>query len=134
MPNETIIIRICEKADIAKLEETIPSPGISAIHNCRFNQQTEGKGVKVYTHGEMLPAHMYPELHKHKHLAGHFGGAWQKQRAEFESFGGPIIATTKCVLIPHPSANGYAGRLYTMRMTAVFGSRLPVGSSATTIF
>ena len=46
-------------------------------------EQTEGTGVNVYTHGEMLPAHMYPELRKHEHLVGHYGGAWQKQKKEF---------------------------------------------------
>jgi len=84
-------------------------------------EQTAGEGVKVYTHGEMLPAHMYPELRKHPHLAGHFGGAWQKQRHEFERFGGPVVATTNCVLIPS-EANTYLNRLYTMRVTAVPGA------------
>jgi hydroxylamine reductase len=84
-------------------------------------EQTEGTGIKVYTHGEMLPAHMYPELRKHKHLAGHFGGAWQKQRDEFEAFGGPILATTNCVLIPWAS-NTYLDRFFTTRATAVPGA------------
>ncbi|HVP10373.1 MAG TPA: hydroxylamine reductase, partial [Phycisphaerae bacterium] len=66
-------------------------------------EQTKGTGVNVYTHGEMLPAHMYPELRKYKHLVGHFGGAWQKQRKEFDEFTGPILATTNCVLIPPES-------------------------------
>ena len=57
-------------------------------------KQCEGTDVKVYTHGEMLPAHMYPELRKHPNLAGNNGGAWQKQRDEFEAFGGAILATT----------------------------------------
>jgi hydroxylamine reductase len=83
--------------------------------------QTAGTGIKVYTHGEMLPAHMYPELKKYPHLAGHFGGAWQKQRMEFESFGGPILATTNCVLIPGP-VNTYLDRFYTTRVTAVPGA------------
>jgi hydroxylamine reductase len=83
-------------------------------------EQTEGTGVKVYTHGEMLPAHMYPELAKYEHLAGHYGGAWQKQRKEFEEFGGPIVATTNCVLIPGPN-NTYGDRLFTLRETAVPG-------------
>jgi len=80
--------------------------------------QTEGTGVNVYTHGEMLPAHMYPELRKHAHLAGHYGGAWQSQRTEFDRFSGPVLATTNCVLIPKES---YRGRLYTTRVTAVPG-------------
>ncbi|MBN1515229.1 hydroxylamine reductase [Candidatus Sumerlaeota bacterium] len=84
-------------------------------------EQTEGTGVKVYTHGEMLPAHMYPELKKHAQLAGHYGGAWQKQRQEFENFNGPIVVTTNCVLIPS-AHNTYGERLYTMRETAVPGA------------
>jgi len=78
----------------------------------------EGTDVKVYTHGEMLPAHMYPKLREHPNLAGHYGGAWQKQRREFEAFSGPTLATTNCVLIPKPT---YAGRLFTTRCTAVPG-------------
>lgn len=83
-------------------------------------RQTEGTGINVYTHGEMLPAHMYPELRKHAHLAGHFGGAWQKQRLEFSKFTGPVLATTNCVLIPRDS---YKDRLFTTRVTAVPGGK-----------
>ncbi len=82
-------------------------------------EQTQGTGINVYTHGEMLPAHMYPELRKYKHLVGNFGGAWQKQKTEFEEFTGPIIATTNCVLIPKDS---YKDRLFTTRATAVPGA------------
>ncbi len=81
-------------------------------------QQCAGTDVKVYTHGEMLPAHMYPVLREHPNLAGHYGGAWQKQKAEFERFSGPTVATTNCVLIPRES---YADRLFTTRCTAVPG-------------
>ena len=81
-------------------------------------EQSAGSGVNVYTHGEMLPAHMYPELRKHEHLAGHFGGAWQHQKREFEAFSGPVLATTNCVLIPKDS---YKDRLFTTRVTAVPG-------------
>ncbi len=81
-------------------------------------QQSAGSGVNVYTHGEMLPAHMYPELRKHKHLVGHFGGAWQKQRKEFKRFTGAVLATTNCVLIP---PDDYKDRLFTTRVTAVPG-------------
>jgi hydroxylamine reductase len=84
-------------------------------------EQSQGSGVKVYTHGEMLPAHMYPELRKHEHLAGHYGGAWQKQKVEFQQFGGPILATTNCVQIPGP-ANTYLDRFFTTRVTAVPGA------------
>lgn len=79
-------------------------------------QQVEGTDIKVYTHGEMLPGHMYPRLREHPNLAGHFGGAWQKQREEFPMFNGPILVTTNCVVIPR---NGYADRLFTTRATAV---------------
>lgn len=85
-------------------------------------EQVQGTDIKVYTHGEMLPAHMYPALREHPNLAGHFGGAWQKQRTEFEQFGGPVIATTNCVLIPGPE-NTYGDRLYTTRCTAVPGGK-----------
>jgi hydroxylamine reductase len=80
--------------------------------------QCKGTNVKVYTHGEMLPAHMYPNLRNHPNLAGHFGGAWQKQRSEFAEFSGAVLATTNCVVIPPQS---YAGRLFTTRATAVPG-------------
>jgi hydroxylamine reductase len=81
-------------------------------------KQTEGTGINVYTHGEMLPAHMYPELRKHAHLAGHYGGAWQNQKSEFAEFTGPVLATTNCVLIPREA---YKDRLFTTRVTAVPG-------------
>ena len=79
-------------------------------------KQVEGTDIKVYTHGEMLPAHMYPKLHNHPNLAGHFGGAWQMQKREFDQFPGPVLATTNCVLIPPAS---YRDRLFTTRATAV---------------
>ncbi len=74
-------------------------------------QQTEGKGIYIYTHGEMLPAHGYPGLNKYQHLAGHYGTAWQNQRREFEEFPGPIVMTTNCLMPPKES---YKDRLYTM--------------------
>ena len=85
-------------------------------------EQSKGKGVNVYTHGEMLPAHMYPELRKYPHLKGHYGDAWQKQRDEFERFGGAILGTTNCVLIPFEK-NTYLDRFYTTRVTAVPGAK-----------
>ncbi|MEZ6102293.1 MAG: hydroxylamine reductase [Pirellulaceae bacterium] len=81
-------------------------------------EQTSGTGINVYTHGEMLPAHSYPNLKKHSHLVGHYGGAWQNQRAEFAEFSGAVLATTNCVLIPWES---YQDRLFTTRVTAVPG-------------
>ncbi|MFA5147452.1 MAG: hydroxylamine reductase [Candidatus Omnitrophota bacterium] len=82
-------------------------------------KQTEGKGIDVYTHSEMLPAHGYPVLKKFKHLAGNYGGAWQDQKKEFGAFGGAILATTNCVLIP--PANSYLDRLFTTGVTGVPG-------------
>lgn len=78
-------------------------------------EQTEGRGINIYTHGEMLPAHGYPELKKHKHLKGNFGTAWQNQQKEFESMPAPVLFTTNCLMTPRPS---YADRVYT---TAVVG-------------
>jgi hydroxylamine reductase len=81
-------------------------------------KQTQGTGVNVYTHGEMLPAHGYPALNKYKNLVGNYGSAWQKQKTDFAEFGGPILATTNCVLIPPES---YKDRLYTTGITALKG-------------
>ncbi len=63
-------------------------------------KQTEGKGINIYTHGEMLPAHGYPELKKYKHLVGHYGTAWQNQQKEFAEFPGAILMTTNCIQKP----------------------------------
>ena len=62
--------------------------------------QTEGKGINIYTHGEMLPAHGYPELKKYQHLVGHYGTAWHNQKQEFSRFPGPILMTTNCIQEP----------------------------------
>ena len=67
-------------------------------------QQTEGTGIDIYTHSEMLPAHYYPQLKKYKHLAGNYGNAWWKQKEEFESFNGPILFTTNCIVPRRPNA------------------------------
>jgi len=83
-------------------------------------KQTEGSGINIYTHGEMLPAHAYPELRKFKHLVGNYGGAWQKQKQEFAEFPGAILATTNCVLIP--KAGTYEDRLFTCGITGVPGA------------
>lgn len=74
-------------------------------------QQTEGTGVNVYTHGEMLPAHAYPGLKKYSHLVGNYGTAWQNQKFEFAGFPGPVIVTTNCIIEPRRI---YKDRLYTM--------------------
>ncbi len=81
-------------------------------------QQVEGTDMNVYTHGEMMPAHMYPKLREHPNLAGHFGDAWQRQKQEFAQFPGPVVATTNCILIP---PEHYADRIFTTRFTAVPG-------------
>lgn len=73
-------------------------------------QQTEGKGINIYTHGEMLPAHGYPGLKKYPHLIGNYGGAWQDQKDEFAKFPGAILMTTNCIQEPQDS---YAGRIFT---------------------
>lgn len=83
-------------------------------------QQTEGTGVDVYTHSEMLPAHYYPEFKKYKHLVGNYGNAWWKQKEEFEKFNGPILMTTNCVVLPSES---YKDRLWTTGATAVPGCK-----------
>ena len=73
-------------------------------------QQTEGKGINIYTHGEMLPCHGYPGLKKYKHLAGNFGGAWQDQQKEFDSIPGCILMTTNCLMRPRET---YKDRIFT---------------------
>ena len=73
-------------------------------------KQTEGTGVDVYTHSEMLPAHYYPAFKKYSHFAGNYGNAWWKQKEEFESFNGPILMTTNCIVPPKDS---YKDRLFT---------------------
>ena len=78
-------------------------------------EQTEGKGINIYTHGEMLPAHGYPELKKYSHLKGNFGTAWQNQQKEFEGIPAPILYTTNCLMTPRPS---YSDRVYTTSVVA----------------
>lgn len=78
-------------------------------------EQTVGKGINIYTHSEMLPAHGYPELKKYPHLAGNFGTAWQSQQKEFQDIPAPVLFTTNCLMPPRPS---YADRVYT---TSVVG-------------
>jgi len=73
-------------------------------------KQTEGKGINVYTHGEMLPANAYPGLKKYRHLVGNYGTAWQNQRKEFEAFPGAILMTTNCIQKPKES---YSARIFT---------------------
>jgi len=81
-------------------------------------KQTEGKGINVYTHGEMLPAHGYPELRKFKHLVGNYGAAWQSQKKEFDEFSGAILVTTNCIMIPKDS---YKDRIFTCGVAGASG-------------
>ena len=75
-------------------------------------EQTEGTGVDVYTHSEMLPANYYPEFKKYEHFVGNYGNSWWKQKEEFESFNGPVLFTTNCI-VPPPSKATYSDKVYT---------------------
>jgi len=81
-------------------------------------EQTEGKGINVYTHSEMLPAHGYPGLKKYPHLKGNYGTAWQNQLREFERIPAPVLFTTNCIMPPKPS---YADRVFTTSVVAYPG-------------
>nr|WP_280518787.1 hydroxylamine reductase [Paenibacillus cineris] len=83
-------------------------------------KQTEGTGVDVYTHSEMLPAHYYPAFKKYEHFVGNYGNAWWKQNSEFASFNGPILMTTNCIIPPKDS---YKDRIYTTGNTGFPGVR-----------
>lgn len=78
-------------------------------------EQTKDKGINIYTHGEMLPAHAYPELKKHSHLKGNFGTAWQNQQKEFDNIPGAILYTTNCLMPVKPS---YADRVFTTEVVS----------------
>ncbi len=80
--------------------------------------QTEGTGIDVYTHGEMLPANYYPAFKKYSHFAGNYGNAWWKQNEEFEKFNGPILMTTNCII---PVKDSYKNRIFTTGMTGYPG-------------
>jgi len=84
-------------------------------------QQTEGQGVDVYTHGEMLPAHYYPAFKKYKHFIGNYGSSWWHQLKEFQSFNGPILMTTNCI-VPLRKEQTYLDRFYTTGMTGYPGA------------
>ncbi|HWR08618.1 hydroxylamine reductase [Sporomusa sp.] len=83
-------------------------------------EQTEGKGVNIYTHGEMLPAHGYPELNKYSHLKGNFGTAWQNQQKEFDNIPAPILFTTNCLMVPKST---YSDRVFTTSVVAFPGAQ-----------
>ena len=84
----------------------------------RLLEQTEGKGINVFTHGEMLPAHAYPELKKFSHLKGNFGTAWQNQQKEFANLPAPVLFTTNCLMPPKTS---YADRVFTTEVVGYPG-------------
>jgi hydroxylamine reductase len=129
------IMETLDKAHTAKFGNPVPTevdtgtkdgPGILVTGHDLLDlyellKQTEGTGVNVYTHSEMLPAHAYPELKKFKHLVGNYGGAWQEQKKEFAAFSGAILVTTNCVLIP--PKDSYLDRLFTIGITGVPGSQ-----------
>lgn len=85
-------------------------------------EQTRGTGVDVYTHGEMLPANYYPAFKKYDHFVGNYGGAWWQQDKDFESFNGPVILTTNC-LIPVPQNSTYLDRLFTTGLVSYRGAK-----------
>ena len=86
----------------------------------RLLEQTEGKGIQIYTHGEMLPAHAYPELKKYSHLKGNFGTAWQNQQKEFANLPAPVLFTTNCLMPPKAA---YADRVFTTEVVGYPGMR-----------
>ena len=81
-------------------------------------EQTKDKGINIYTHGEMLPAHAYPELKKYAHLKGNFGTAWQNQQKEFANLPAPVLFTTNCLM---PPKEGYADRVFTTEVVSYPG-------------
>jgi len=94
-------------------------------------EQTEDTGINIYTHGEMLPAHGYPELKKYRHLVGHYGTAWQNQQREFDSFPGPILMTTNCIQKPRPS---YIERIFTTGLVGWPGVKHIAGTNSSKDF
>jgi hydroxylamine reductase len=110
--------------EITKVELGVrKSPGILISgHDLRdmedLLKQTEGTGVDVYTHSEMLPAHYYPAFKKYKHFAGNYGGSWWQQNKDFESFNGPILMTTNCII---PVKDSYKDRMFTTGMAGYPG-------------
>ncbi len=127
-------IEILDKAHTQKFGNPVPTevetgtkagPGILVTGHDLLDlyellKQTLDTGINIYTHGEMLPAHGYPELKKFKHLTGNYGGAWQEQKKEFNAFSGAILVTTNCVQIP--PENTYLDRLFTIGIAGVPGA------------
>ncbi len=97
-------------------------------------EQTEGTGVDVYTHGEMLPAHYYPKFKKYAHFVGNYGNAWWQQRAEFTAFNGPILFTTNCIVPPLGNAT-YKDKVFTTNSTGFPGwKHIPTHADGTKDF
>lgn len=127
-------MRLLKKAHIESYGEPVPTPvstGTAAGHAiivtghglkalAALLEQTEGKGINIYTHSEMLPAHGYPELKKHKHLVGNLGKAWFDQKALFSRYPAAILATSNCVLLPQ---DAYRDRMFTTGPARVPGVR-----------
>jgi len=127
-------MEMLDKAHVAKFGQPGPvevstgtkaGPGIlvtghDLLDLSELLKQSEGKGVNVYTHGEMLPLHAYPELKKYKHLVGNYGTAWQNQKKEFAQFPGAILATTNC--IQQPPKDTYLDRLFTCGIAGIPGA------------
>ncbi|MCX6089464.1 MAG: hydroxylamine reductase [Candidatus Atribacteria bacterium] len=123
------IMELLDQANTGKYGHPVPTPVLvtprkgKAIvvsgHDLKdleeLLKQTEGKGINIYTHGEMLPAHGYPGLKKYSHLVGNYGGAWQDQQKEFDTFPGAIIMTTNCIQKPKES---YKNRIFTTGLVA----------------
>lgn len=133
--NNAHVARFGKPTPVAVETGTKEGPGIVVTGHDLLDlyellRQTENKGINVYTHAEMLPAHGYPELRKFKHLAGNYGGAWQEQKKEFDEFPGAMLATTNCVLIPKES---YRDRLFTVGITGVEGVKHIQGRDFTPI-
>ncbi|MGI9951631.1 hydroxylamine reductase [Moorellaceae bacterium AZ2] len=126
------VMELLDKAHVERFGAPVPTkvstgtkagPGILVTGHDLLDlyellKQTAGTGINVYTHGEMLPAHAYPELKKFPHLVGNYGSAWQNQRKEFEEFPGAILGTTNCILIPKES---YKDRLFTCGIAGLPG-------------
>ncbi|KUK70443.1 MAG: Hydroxylamine reductase [Methanomicrobiales archaeon 53_19] len=112
------------KPEITSVKTTVGSrPGILITgHDLKdlemLLEQSRDAGVDIYTHGEMLPAHAYPAFRKYAHLVGNYGGSWPHQKEEFESFNGPVLVTTNCIVPPKDS---YKERIYTTGMAGYPG-------------
>lgn len=127
------VMELLDRAHTETLGHPVPTPVLTSVkkgkcilisgHDMKclleLLKQTEGKGINIYTHGEMLPAHSYPELKKFKHLVANYGGAWQEQVKEFNEFPGPILMTTNCL---KPPADSYKDRLFTTVVTGWTGA------------